>query len=320
MSGRSGSENICQRIIGEIMNGKGRTVSLVLGSGGARGLAHIGVIHVLEKIGFEIRSISGSSMGALIGGVYAAGKLDVYTQWVCGLERLDMIRLLDFSFSGSGIFKGERVINKLRTLIGDCKIEDLPIAYTAVATDLKNGKEVWLDRGPLFDAIRASIAFPTIFAPFHYNGRNLVDGGLLNPLPIAPTLRDRTDLTIAVSLSGKAQGCEVNAVPQIADQENGNKYYLPIRKFIDGLPKRNQKVATAEVGFFEVISMILDTMETSIAQFKLADNRPDILIEIPKDSCNMYEFERAKELIGIGRLKAEEALGNGIVIGQIEEM
>jgi NTE family protein len=189
----------------DAMGWEKKTVSLVLGSGGARGLAHIGVIEVLEEKGFEIHSISGSSMGALIGGIYAAGKLQVYSDWVQSLERLDVIRLLDFSFGGAGLFKGRRIIGTLKEMIGDCNIEDLPIAFTAVATDLEAEKEVWLSRGPLFDAIWASIAFPTIFTPKVYQGRRMIDGGLINPIPIAPTLRDRTDLTIAVNLSGRSE-------------------------------------------------------------------------------------------------------------------
>ncbi|MCO6411442.1 MAG: patatin-like phospholipase family protein, partial [Thiogranum sp.] len=184
---------------------KKRTVSLVLGSGGARGYAHIGVIGWLQDHGFDIRSIAGSSMGALIGGIYAAGKLDAYANWVRALERRDVLQLLDLSFGRSGLFKGERVIRALRDLIGDYDIEDLPVSFTAVATDLDAEKEVWLSKGPLFDALRASIAIPTLFTPFECNGRRLVDGGLVNPLPIAPTLRDMTDLTIAVNLSGQAE-------------------------------------------------------------------------------------------------------------------
>ncbi len=179
------------------------SVSLVLGSGGARGLAHIGVIEWLEENGYEIKSISGSSMGALVGGIYAAGELDTYKQWVTALDRSDVVRMLDISFGWSGLLKGERIINRLRDLIGDRAIQDLPISYTAVATDIERGKEVWLSKGSLFDAIRASIAVPLIFTPYEINGRKLLDGGLLNPLPVAPTLRDQNDITIAVNVDGR---------------------------------------------------------------------------------------------------------------------
>ena len=285
-----------------------KTVSLVLGSGGARGLAHIGIIKVLEQRGFEIRSISGSSMGALVGGIYAAGELDSYTKWVCALDRLDVLKLLDVSFSGKALFKGERIIDTLRELIGDREIENLPISYTAVASDLEHSKEVWLSQGPLFDAIRSSIAFPTVFSPFDYNGRMLVDGGLLNPVPIAPTLRDMTDLTIAVSLSGKSAYTE----PQLdADEKDvpQNWYQQGIYDFVNGIQEMfNGNGHDDDTGFFDVISMSIDAMQSTIANFKLAGHSPDVLIELPKNICTIYEFERAKEMIEIGYKKAEEVL------------
>jgi NTE family protein len=181
------------------------TVSLVLGSGGARGYAHIGAIEELRAQGFDIRSIAGSSMGALVGGIYAAGKLDAYRDWVKALQRLDVLRLLDWTFSGGGFIKGDRVIEQIRNLIGDIRIEELSISYTAVAVDLYAQREVWFSRGPLFDAIRASIAIPTVLRPHHYEGRTLVDGGLLNPVPITPTLRDLTDCTIAIDVNAPAE-------------------------------------------------------------------------------------------------------------------
>jgi NTE family protein len=181
------------------------TVSLVLGSGGARGYAHIGAIEELCAQGFDIRSVAGSSMGALIGGVYAAGKLDEYRDWVKALQRLDVLRMLDWTFTGGGLIKGDRIVDRLKDLIGDITIEELPLSYTAVAVDLLAQREVWFSRGSLFDAIRASIAIPTVFRPHHYQGRTLVDGGLLNPVPITPTLRDLTDCTIAIDVNAPAE-------------------------------------------------------------------------------------------------------------------
>lgn len=292
------------------MPSQNKSVSLVLGSGGARGLAHIGIIKVLEERGYRIRSISGSSMGALIGGIYAAGELDTYSKWVCALDRLDVLKLLDVSFSGKALFKGERIIETLKQLIGDRDIDNLPISFTAVATDLENSKEVWLSQGPLFDAIRASIAFPTVFSAFEYEGRMLVDGGLLNPVPIAPTLRDMTDLTIAVSLSGKAAYSE----PADLVQENSQPrtwYHKKIYDFVDGLQDMfNGSGPDDETGFFDVISMSIDAMQSTIANYKLAGHSPDVLIELPKNICTIYEFERAAEMIEIGRKKAEEVLNS----------
>jgi NTE family protein len=286
-----------------------KTVSLVLGSGGARGLAHIGVIDWLNEQGYDIRSISGSSMGALIGGIYATGQLQVYADWVTRLEKMDVLRLLDFSFGEAGLIKGERIIKVLRELIGHHQIEDLPLSYTAVATDLDNQKEVWLNKGPLFDAIRASMAIPSIFTPVNYHGKRLVDGGLLNPIPIAPTLKDKTDITIAVNLSAPAAAeAAVPAAPVVKkpDQES---YHEKILQFIDDLQRKVLKEEPDGMGMFDIIANSLDTMQNTIARFKLAAYAPDLIINIPSNVCSFYEFYRAEELIEIGRRKAAEAFG-----------
>ncbi|MGD8642311.1 MAG: patatin-like phospholipase family protein, partial [Gammaproteobacteria bacterium] len=221
---------------GKKLTGKRQAVSLVLGSGGARGLAHIGVITWLEKHGFEIQSISGCSMGALIGGIYAAGQLDAYSTWVRALEKMDVIRLLDISFRRHSLFKGERIIDTLKELIGDHTIDELPISYTAVATDLHNQKEIWIRHGPLFDAIRASIAIPTIFSPHHYMGKLLFDGSLVNPVPIAPTLNDKTDITIAVNLNGAAQTEPmITEIPPEQPSDKKKKYHQRIVEFVAGM-------------------------------------------------------------------------------------
>ncbi|MGB5278723.1 MAG: patatin-like phospholipase family protein [Gammaproteobacteria bacterium] len=287
---------------------KKRTVSLVLGAGGARGYAHIGVIGWLQDHGFDIQSIAGSSMGALIGGIYAAGKLDTYTEWVRALEQTDVLQLLDLSFGSSGLFKGERIIQTLRDLIGDHNIEDLPLSFTAVATDLDAEKEVWLSKGPLFDALRASIAMPTLFTPFQYEGRRLVDGGLVNPVPIAPTLRDMTDLTIAVNLSGRGEAVlEQPGEARVTDGENRHKRM--IHKYIeDLLGRKPAEREMPEMGMFDIISQSLDTMQNGIARLKLASYSPDIIINIPKNACRFYEFHRTDEIIALGRQRAEAAL------------
>lgn len=288
---------------------KVQTVSLVLGSGGARGLAHIGIIQWLEENNFDIRSVAGSSMGALIGGIYAAGKLNSYTQWVRALTKADVLFLLDFSFKKAGLIKGERIISLLQELVGDCHIESLPISFTAVATDVESGKEVWLNRGLLFDAIRASIAIPTIFTPYEYQNRKLLDGGLVNPVPIAPTLNDFTDLTIAVNLNGK-DPASCNGTPPPAPQETlHDSYGKAIKKFIQGLSPNSQRNQPEEWGFFDVLNRSLDTMQSTIARLKLAAYSPDITIEIPKSTGSLFEFYRADEMIALGRNKAREVLG-----------
>ena len=291
-----------------------RTVSLVLGSGGARGLAHIGVIEWLEAAGFRIVSIAGSSMGALVGGIYAAGKLDVYRDWVLELERIDVLRLLDFSFGRNGLIKGDRVIGVLRELVGERAIEDLPISFTAVATDLDAQREVWLNRGPLFDAIRASIAIPTVFTPVSWQGHTLVDGGLVNPMPIAPTLRDKSALTIAVNVSAKDELSFVRAERRVDRTAHSAERHDRIAEFLETLQQivsgdtRDEDEEARSMHLFDVIARSMDTMQSTIARFQLAAYSPDAIVQVPSNACAFFEFWRARELIDIGHERAEAAL------------
>jgi len=148
----------------------GKTISLVLGSGGARGLAHIGVIREIEANGFQIAAISGCSIGAMIGGIYAAGKLDEFERWICAVNKMDIVTLLDLSWGRNGLVKGDKIINTLVDLVGDKTIEELSIPFTAVAADIENEKEIWINEGRLFDAIRASISLPMFFTHVFYAG------------------------------------------------------------------------------------------------------------------------------------------------------
>jgi NTE family protein len=288
------------------------TVSLVLGSGGARGLAHIGVIRWLESNGFAIRSVAGSSMGALIGGIYAAGELDAFEHWVRALTQTDVLRLLDVAWSPSGLFKGERVMETLKGLIGDRNIEDLPITFTAVASDVEAQKEVWLNRGPLFDAIRASIAVPTVFTPFEINGRQLLDGGLVNPIPIAPTQSDGTDLTIAVDVAGPRGPAPAAAPTPTPTQPQGvlAVYQARIGAFIEEVQAKLgvQSPPADQWGLGDVLQGSFETMQGIISRFKLAAYSPDAIVTIPRDAARSFEFYRAAELIERGRREAESAL------------
>lgn len=177
-------------------------VALALGSGGARGYAHIGVIDELQRRGFEIVGIAGSSMGALVGGLHAAGSLDEFSDWAQTLTQRAVLRLLDPSITAAGVLRAEKILDAVRDILGEATIETLPIPYTAVATDLIAGKSVWLQRGAVDAAIRASIAIPGVIAPHVLDGRLLADGGILDPLPMAPIAAVNADLTIAISLSG----------------------------------------------------------------------------------------------------------------------
>jgi len=297
-------------------------VSLVLGSGGARGLTHIGIIQWLEAHGYRIESIAGCSMGALVGGIHAAGKLDRYRDWVCALRRTDVLRFLDLAFQSSGLIKGDRIMDRLREMVGEHDIEQLPMTYTAVATDIERQREVWITKGSLFDAIRASIAVPTVFTPHRYLGLTLVDGGLLNPVPIAPTFRDLTDLTIAVNLNGDPEDTpRSTATPASSPASSSRKPSTQNRdddlrgrilEFLDGIGEslKSDDVEARELGMFELMSHSFETMQNAISAMKLAAYAPDVLINVPRDVCDAHEFHRARELIGIGYRLAERAMAD----------
>ncbi len=317
------------------MTRKPQSISLVLGSGGARGLAQIGVIRWLEEHSdYQIRSIAGASMGAVVGGIYAAGQLDAYEAWVKTLRRQDVWRLLDFSFRGAGLIRGDRLIEKLRAMLGDTDIEQLPISFTAVATDIEREREVWLNSGSLFDAIRASIAIPTVFTPVRHKGRLLVDGGLLNPVPIAPTLNDDTDITLAVSLNGRV-GAELirpehtgTSDPNVGAPDSRG---LLNHRLAEALPDRvgtwlqdwQDKLGLGEtdpelsreqearaLGLIDIVSHSIEAMQGTIARFRIAAYNPEHLIEVPVNACGVFDFHRAAEMIDLGYHLAERKLGD----------
>ncbi|MDQ0009329.1 NTE family protein [Luteibacter jiangsuensis] len=280
-------------------------VALALGAGAAKGLAHIGAIEELEERGFDIVAVAGTSMGALIGGIYAMGKLDIYRDWVSTLARFDVLRLVDWSFSGGGFIKGDRIMAALRELIGEVNIEELPITYTAVATDIDREREVWLTRGPLFDAIRASIAIPTLFRPYTHEGRRLVDGALLNPLPVLPLMREHADYVIAVSVDGAAEMQQPPERDVAAVADTG--YTARLGRLIGRvLPQGETKVR--DPGAFDLMTQSMDLMQANLSRLRLAAYPPDLLIEIPRNVSTVYEFYRARELIELGRERTARAL------------
>jgi NTE family protein len=281
---------------------KKKTVSLVLGSGGARGYAHIGVIKELEKQGYEIKSISGSSMGALIGGLYAAGKLDEYVNWIENFNVLDVLKLIDFSFSKDGMIKADKVFKKIEEILDDTKnIEDLPISFTATATDIFNKKEVWLQKGSLKDAIRASIAIPTVFTPKKINDRLLFDGGILNPIPILPTASEFTDLIIAVNLNSDAKLKDKHK--DIFKTKKKSFIQKNVLEFF-----QNNVTKKENISYFQLINKSIETMQEVISRHQLATHRPDIMIEIPSDICDFYDFHKAQELITYGKELTKDIL------------
>ncbi|MDK9739031.1 patatin-like phospholipase family protein [Vibrio sp. D404a] len=286
-----------------------KTISLVLGSGGARGLVHVGVIRWLIEHGYQIKSISGCSIGALIGGVYAAGKLDEFEEWITSIDQSDMTMLLDFSWQSSGMFKGDKIIDSLRQLIGETSIEELPISYIAVAANVAEEKEVWLKSGSLFDAIRASISLPLFFTPHVINGEELIDGGVLNPVPIAPTFGDSTDVTLAVNLGGEPETLKQEVTPLSLPTKESN-LHDKVAHFIDNLGNNVKSKMSFNFAAYDIANQAFDAMQSTIARQKLAAYPADITLEVPRNACGTLEFERSKEMIDRGYHLAQAKLGN----------
>lgn len=282
-------------------------VALVLGAGGARGLAQIGVIEALEARGFHIAAVAGSSMGALIGGLYAAGKLADYRNWLTPLERSDILRLLDPAFSAPALFRGERILAEMRRIAGSPRIEDLPVPLTIVAVDLMRQREVWLRDGDLWDAVRASIAIPGVFTPHVVRGREMVDGGLLAPLPITATRLSGAHRLVAVDMhswTDRPAGAVARPTPADLPAVAPSLFARWLRRFGE---TANPEDARA-MGFTELMARSLDTMQAQIARVQMALDPPEIVIRIPRDACQFYEFWRARELVELGRRCADATL------------
>ncbi len=309
---------------------QGKRVALTLGSGGARGYAHIGVIEVLEARGYEIAAISGCSMGAVIAGVHAAGQLEAYRDWVCKLDYFDVLKLVDVTWSPMGAMRASKVMSKLEELIGDIQIEELPIPLTTVATDLARQREVWFQSGPLLRAIRASIAIPGVITPVHIGDSTLVDGGLLNPLPITPTVSSHADMMLAVNVTAhSARPVTLNDLMPTEEQEMVEaqavaKGWMDVRDatrwLFEGFGAAEQEAGAADGksvrasngrrawGRLDMILASFDITQASLAKYKIAGYPPDVLIEVPKTVCGAFEFHRAEALIRLGRHLAMEAL------------
>ncbi|EYT62776.1 patatin [Dietzia sp. UCD-THP] len=376
-------------------------VALALGSGGARGYAHIGAIRELQARGHEVVGVSGASMGAVVGSLLAAGELDRFEEWVRGLAQRDVLRLLDVSFAGGGAIRANKIMGVIGEMLDDVRIEDLAIPYTAVATDLRARREVWFTRGPADIAVRASFAIPSIVTPAIVGGRLMIDGGVTNPVPLEPLASVDSDLVLAVSLTGRREGIrgstfqessdpeEPSAVadPKIskkggsvtattarlsgrirtaaADVRDADLVRLVAARFgqdtsgadaagveaagIDttgpgagtdsagrSLPggsatpspeveeaveegerevradaqsdERGLESLPGTLRIFDVVSQSVEAMQSILTGYRMAGNRPDVLVEVPSDSCSAFDFHRAEEMIELGRRLTAEAL------------
>jgi NTE family protein len=323
-------------------------IALSLGGGGARGYAHIGVIEVLEERGYDIVAVAGTSMGALVGGLHAAGVLRPYAQWVTGLTQRDVLRLLDPAVRGPSAIRGDKVLGRVAELLDGARIEDLPIPFTAVATDLLARREVWFQHGPLDAAIRASVALPTIFPPVMLNGRLLVDGGLMNPIPLAPLAAVRADAVVAVSLAGITGGPartpeeesterrpseewqarfrrsasqvldreQLRAVtrrlgrtrPHAADEPSEGEAPLAEEGASPPLPDQVFDSLPAGLTTLDVVDLSLDAMQDLVTRYRFATFPPDLVVTVPKNACRTLDFHKAAAMVALGRRLAEETL------------
>ncbi len=285
-------------------------VSLVLSGGGARGIAHIGVIEVLEENGFEIASIAGTSMGSLVGGIYAIGKMQALKNWLFTLDRRKVFQLVDFTFSSTGLIKGDKVLNTMKQFIADTNIEDLRIPFTATAVDIIHKKEVVFSSGSVYDAIRASIAIPSVLTPVKAGNALLIDGGVMNNLPVANVQRVPNDLLVAVDVNANIPVYTPAKIEQ-KEQEQERLYKQKMRQFYEQLQKINPVHSDEkQLGYFSLIDETISLMMHHISELSMKNHAPNILINVSRETCNTFDFYRAEELVAIGRQAATEVLNN----------
>ena len=280
------------------VKGTGRRVALALAGGGARGVAHIGAIEELERRGYEIAAVAGTSMGALVGGMYAAGHLEEFKEWMCSLDRYKVFGLVDFTFSAEGLVKGSRVIDAMKELIPDMRIEQMRLPFTAVSADLLTGREVVIERGGLYDAIRASIAIPSVFRPVHRDGMVLTDGGIVNPMPVNRVRREAGDLLVAVDVCApfavEGSGAVGGSVPAAGVNAIGAG-----RAALRKLPSLN---------YYKLITASTEIMTQHLTRLMCRLYRPDVLVELPADRFGLFEFYRSREIAEAGAAAARQAL------------
>ena len=297
-----------------------KTVSVALGSGGARGLAHIGVLQVLKEHDFDIANIAGSSMGACVGGIYCADKLDTFTDWVLTLNRRETLRLMDFTMSTQGVIKGKRVLEHLKGMLGEIRIEDFDIPYTAIATDVKSKQEVWMRNGDLYSVIRASSSIPTLMMPSKLGERLLIDGGVLNPLPIEPLVPKSTDLLVAVNINANPDGHErfshVDVRAHVAGDHTEEETSAYTTRMVNTVKSwlnmsKSEKIDSEQSSTLNYLGMLnktYDFMQDRLCEQSIEIHQPDIVVNIPRHVGTTLEFYRAEEMVEEGRTAAKKAI------------
>ena len=278
-----------------------KDVALVLSSGGARGLAHIGAIEVLEEQGYHITSMAGCSMGALIGGVYAAGKLHEFREWMKGIDRKKMLELTDFSLSLTHFVKGNRIIEAIMEFVPDVAIEDLPIPYCAVATDWAAGREVVFRTGSLFEAIRASISLPSFYKPVHRDGMILIDGGVVNPIPLNRVVRHKGDILVGVDVSGHDYKAQEDMKHELSERRKNNRSITA--QILNKLIPDN-----IDFNYYTMLSRTSSLMIRQNSKLMAQLMKPDMLVDIQMSRYGSFDYDKSEKLIAIGRQKTIKVL------------
>ncbi len=288
-----------------------KSVSLVLGSGGARGMAHIGVIEVLEERGYQIAEIAGSSVGALVGGIFAKGNLPEFKEWSWNLGRVDVFGLMDFSFSSRGFIKGDKVFSELQKIVGECLIEELDFPFCCNAVDYLEGTEKVFESGSLFAAIRASSSIPTLVQPAVIDFIEYIDGGVLNPLPLDLLKNSKENLVIAVNLNALGDSY---LEPPKKDHDGQSLITMPgwmkdYQKKMSGYFESEEKLPKIKsLGSLDLLNRSMELLHDRVSYLTLEKHPADVLVEISKKQASTMEFYRAAELVEIGRIKMTNAL------------
>lgn len=298
-----------------------KNVALVLGSGGARGLAHIGAIEALQERGYTITSVSGCSMGSIIAGMFCAGKLKEAKEWFLSVDRQRILQLTDFSITGNSLVKGRKIIRALQEIVPECRIESLPVPLTLVASDLLTTDEVVFRTGSLFEAIRASISIPLFFQPVQWQGRLLVDGGILNPLPLKQIQRNEGDLLVAVNISGKDgltiehKSSDLLKIANSIQQSRITNMAKPIRQLSENVTNRLTAIERAKrlslqgtVNYITMLDRMSDMQIQQSTLLALQLTPPDILATMPQYAFNTFDFDKADAIIAEGYRIMSEAL------------
>jgi len=295
-------------------------IGIALGSGAARGWSHVGVLQALVEEGIEPDIVSGSSMGALVGAAYVAGELETLEKWACSMDWRDIVGFLDIDLTSGGLIEGKRIMSFMQTLKEDTPIESFEKPFTAIATDLATGREIWLQQGSIVDAVRASIALPGIFSPVKLDGRWLLDGGLVNPVPVSACRAMGADFIIAVNLNGDLVGKHPRTPPAKKVVDKPSSYHLDIfdklfKKLPSNIRDSLEKIApdllvsgNKTPGYFEVSAGAINIMQDQITRSRLAGEPPHIILAPQIQDLGILEFNRGEEAISEGRKSVKRAL------------